>query len=145
MALQLGLLLLCEEVACPLYLRGFRSALGVKRKLKLGRWFRPVLQALRAMKGLRGGAFDLSGRGKLRQTERNLIGEYRMIVEWAMERLSSETHEAAVELACLPDQFRGYDSVKPGNVEPYRGQVLSARRKLAAAWAGRSEVAVVSA
>ena len=82
---------------------------------------------LYALRGLRGTRFDLFGYDKVRRIERQLIGEYRTLIEGALERLSAESYDRAVRLAELPDLIRGYDSVKLANVERFRlavGEIL---------------------
>ncbi|MBM3221097.1 MAG: indolepyruvate ferredoxin oxidoreductase family protein [Candidatus Rokubacteria bacterium] len=98
-------------------------AMGMKTKLKLGTWFEAVFRMLYAMRGLRGGAFDLFGRAEVRQVERALIGEYRALVEKALAGLSPESYERAVKLATLPDVIRGYEEIKLRNVGKFREQV----------------------
>jgi indolepyruvate ferredoxin oxidoreductase len=95
-------------------------ALGLKKKIRLGAWFAPAFRLLRAMKGLRGTAFDPFGRAEVRRVERSLIGEYRQLVETALVRLSPVTHAAAVALAELPDEIRGYEHIKLANVARFR-------------------------
>ena len=97
-------------------------ALGMKRKIRLGSWFRPGFAVLRAMKPLRGTPFDPFGRTRVRRTERGLIVEYRIMIEDALDGLSVETHARAVELAALPDMIRGYEEIKLANVEKYRAR-----------------------
>jgi indolepyruvate ferredoxin oxidoreductase len=97
-------------------------ALGLKRKLKLGAWFAPAFRLLRAMRGLRGTALDPFGRAAVRRVERELPGEYRAWIEAALERLGPSTHDAAVAIADLPDQVRGYEDVKLDSVRRYRQQ-----------------------
>jgi indolepyruvate ferredoxin oxidoreductase len=87
-------------------------ALGMKKKLALGPWFRPALGALRAMKGLRGTPLDPFGYAHVRREERRLIGWYRGLVERALARLTAETAPAVLEIACLPDAIRGYEEIK---------------------------------
>jgi indolepyruvate ferredoxin oxidoreductase len=72
------------------------------------------------MKGLRGTALDPFGYAEVRRVERALIGEYRQLVETALVRLSPVTHGAAVTLAELPDEIRGYEHVKLESVERFR-------------------------
>jgi indolepyruvate ferredoxin oxidoreductase len=62
-------------------------ALGLRKKLRLGMWFAPAFRALRAMKGLRGSSLDVFGYATVRRVERQLIGEYRGLIE-----ASSRTH-----------------------------------------------------
>ena len=51
-------------------------ALGMRRKLKLGAWFLPVLRLLRHGRRLRGTALDPFGYAHVRRVERSLPGEY---------------------------------------------------------------------
>ena len=103
-------------------------ALGMKKKVALGAWFRPVLRALAALKFLRGTPFDVFGYAKVRRIERALIDEYRAIIEEELISLTPERYDTAVELAELPDAIRGYEDVKLENVERFRKAV---RAKLA--------------
>ena len=98
-------------------------ALGLQRKLALGRWFDPVFRVLAALKGLRGTALDPFGRARVRRVERELIGEYQALVDKALVGLSPETHARAVKLASLPDLIRGYEDVKLASVARFRDEV----------------------
>ncbi len=95
-------------------------ALGLDRKLKLGRWFVPVFRLLRAVRRLRGTPLDVFGRTEVRRTERRLVGEYRDLVRVAMDRLDLETHDRVVELCELPDVIRGYEEIKLRSVDRFR-------------------------
>ena len=105
-------------------------ALGLKKKLRLGRWFTPAFALLRSMKGLRGTALDPFGRAEVRRVERALPGEYREMIERALGRLSADTHDLAVELGDLPDMVRGYETVKLDNVARYRESARQLMAKL---------------
>jgi indolepyruvate ferredoxin oxidoreductase len=107
-------------------------ALGLKRKLKLGRWVVPALRLLRALRFLRGSAFDPVGYTKVRRTERALIGEYEQMVGEALGRLSPATHELALEICELPDEIRGYEEIKLRSVERFRTHADELRERLAA-------------
>jgi indolepyruvate ferredoxin oxidoreductase len=95
-------------------------AMGLKKKLSFGTWFRPVFRLLRWGRRLRGTALDPFGRDSIRKLERELIVEYRELIERELSTLSAETHARAVALAKLPDMVRGYEDVKRKNVERYR-------------------------
>ncbi len=95
-------------------------ALGLDRKLKLGRWFVPVFRLLRWMRRLRGTPLDVFGATKVRRTERRLVGEYRDLVRAAIDRLDPDTHARVVELCELPDVIRGYEEIKLRSVERFR-------------------------
>jgi indolepyruvate ferredoxin oxidoreductase len=97
-------------------------ALGLKRKLRLGRWFDGAFRLLVALRRLRGTAFDPFGRAEVRRVERALIGEYRGLVEKSLADLSEATYERAVRLARLPDLIRGYEEIKLRNVRRFRDE-----------------------
>jgi indolepyruvate ferredoxin oxidoreductase len=104
-------------------------ALGLRRKLALGAWFRPALRALARLKFLRGTALDPFGYASMRRLERALIAEYRALVERATETLTSEHYDEAVALAELPDGIRGYEEIKLANVERFRMKVRETEAK----------------
>jgi indolepyruvate ferredoxin oxidoreductase len=97
-------------------------ALGLQRKLKLGRWFDGAFRSLTRMKGLRGTALDPFGRAAVRRVERALPGEYRALVDAALADLSPAGYEKAVALARLPDMIRGYEDIKLRNVARFRDE-----------------------
>ncbi len=87
-------------------------AMGMKKKLKLGAWFRTPLRLLACLKGLRGTAFDPFGYAELRREERALIGWYEQLVRDCLEHANPENLALAQEIAGLPDQIRGYEQIK---------------------------------
>ena len=98
-------------------------ALGLKRKIGLGPLERPALALLKAMRPLRGTPFDLFGYAKVRRLERELVAEYRALMEAELDSLTPGTYERAVQLAQLPDVIRGYEEVKLAAVERFRSEV----------------------
>ncbi len=98
-------------------------ALGLKQKLKLGRWLEPAFHALVRLRRLRGTSLDPFGHARVRRVERALIGEYRLLVEKALTALDVEGYERAVKLARLPDLIRGYEDVKLRSVERFHDEV----------------------
>jgi indolepyruvate ferredoxin oxidoreductase len=98
-------------------------ALGLRGKLKLGKWFDAVFRLLVTFRGLRGTALDPFGYAHVRRVERELIGEYRALVDKALVDLSETGYERAVTLARLPDLIRGYEGIKLGNVKRFRDAV----------------------
>src|SRR5262249_52760326 len=97
-------------------------AWGLRRKLRLGRWIEGPFKLLVALRRLRGTAFDPFGRAALRRLERELIGEYRAMVERTLVDLTPGTHGRAVRVAGLPDLIRGYEEVKLRGVERFRAE-----------------------
>jgi len=105
-------------------------ALGLKKKIRLGSWFRGAFSMLAALKGLRGTAFDIFGYAEVRREERALIGEYCALVERALSTLSPERHDTAVALAELPDMIRGYEAIKLDNVKQFRARAAELAGRL---------------
>jgi indolepyruvate ferredoxin oxidoreductase len=97
-------------------------AMGLERKLKLGPWVLPLLRALRASRRLRGTALDPFGRARVRRVERELIDEYRALIDEAVADLDADNANVVRELAELPDVIRGYEEVKLRNVERFRAR-----------------------
>ena len=115
----------------------FLRALGLRRKLRLGRWFRPVLRALRAARRLRGTPLDPFGHSPVRRLERSLIGEYEELVDAAIAELRPETEADVLALCSLPDVVRGYEGVKLRNVERFRRRAGELLESIAGAAASR--------
>ncbi|MBO4252313.1 indolepyruvate ferredoxin oxidoreductase family protein [Streptomyces griseorubiginosus] len=107
-------------------------ALGMKKKISLGPWSRPVLRVLAASRFLRGTVWDPFGHTEVRRLERELVAEYRDTVAAVAAALTPETHAPAIELAELPDVVRGYEEVKLRNVARYRERLAELSAELLA-------------
>jgi indolepyruvate ferredoxin oxidoreductase len=107
-------------------------ALGLKHKLKLGRWFVPAFRLLYRMRRLRGTRLDPFGPAKVRRVERVLITEYESMVAEALTLLTPDTHDTAAELLELPDVIRGYEEIKLRNVVLYRKRADAILKRLRA-------------
>jgi indolepyruvate ferredoxin oxidoreductase len=109
-------------------------ALGLRRKLRLGRWIEPALWLLARARGLRGTALDPFGGAEVRRLERRLVGWYGGATERALAALTPENHARVVELAALPDGIRGYEGLK---LESARRAMARAEALLGELQAGR--------
>lgn len=96
---------------------GLKKKIGIPEKAG-----NASFRALEKMKRLRGKATDPFGRTAHRQLERELIDEYRAMVDQVLGTLSAETFDTAVEVAELPDIVRGYEDIKEANVEKFRAR-----------------------
>ncbi|MFD0540509.1 DUF6537 domain-containing protein [Actinomadura luteofluorescens] len=110
-------------------------AVGVDRKIALGRTARPAFRALRAMRRLRGTPLDPFGATAQRRAERRLVTGYVAVVNELVAGLDAGAagdgrHESAVRIAELPDMIRGYEDVKTANIARYEESL----RELLAAW-----------
>ena len=102
-------------------------ALGMKTKLRLGEWFTPALRLLARLKGLRGTPLDLFGYAAIRRQERRLIGWYRDQIDELLPALNHENHRVAVTIASLPDNIRGYESVKERFIAETKSELVMLR------------------
>ena len=108
-------------------------AMGLQRKIALGRWFDGAFVGLRAMRRVRGSRADIFGYSRMRRLERELIAEYRASIEAALPLLRADTQPLVVAIAALPDLIRGYEEIKLANVERYRAELEALQAQLSAA------------
>jgi len=107
------------NLAPPLFSRRDPET-GHLKKREFGAWMGTAFGILAKFKGLRGTSFDPFGYTAERRMERGLIDHYEAQMRVVAAALTPENHAAAVELASLPAQIRGYGHVKEGNVEKVR-------------------------
>ncbi|MFL6574763.1 MAG: indolepyruvate ferredoxin oxidoreductase family protein, partial [Burkholderiales bacterium] len=93
---------------------------GEPRKMRFGGWMKGVFKVLSRLKFLRGTAFDPFGHTEERRMERELIREYEHTVEQILASLNAQNHAAALQLASLPEEIRGFGHIKKRNVETAR-------------------------
>ena len=106
----------------------FMRRMGMDKKIGLGRSGDMAFAVLSRMKRFRGGALDVFGRTAHRRMERDLIDEYRAMIDRALATLSQGDDTAyarAVEIANLPDIIRGYEEIKENNVEQFRARAAA--------------------
>ncbi|WP_019873875.1 indolepyruvate ferredoxin oxidoreductase family protein [Sporichthya polymorpha] len=102
-------------------------ALGLQRKIPVPeRVADPAFRALVRARRLRGTRWDPFGRAEVRRVERELVAEYRTGIERLLSGLSPAALAAAVEIAGLPDEVRGYEEIKLANVARYRERLAGA-------------------
>ncbi|MEM7126746.1 MAG: indolepyruvate ferredoxin oxidoreductase family protein [Chloroflexota bacterium] len=101
------------------------KALGMERKISVGGWFNPIFRLLTKLKWLRRTPLDIFGYDHVRRVERELIPEYRNLIQEILPKAQKDTsaYEQAVTLASLPDMIRGYDEVKLDRVKQFRAEV----------------------
>jgi len=81
-----------------------------------------ALRWLAKLKFLRGGALDVFGKTAERRLERELVAEYERDITAMLSRLGASNLDAAVALAGLPEQIRGFGHIKLRSVEAARKQ-----------------------
>jgi indolepyruvate ferredoxin oxidoreductase len=108
-------------------------ALGLKKKMKLGGWFRVPLRALARLQWLRGTPFDPFGYAGVRREERALIAWYEQIVRDCLDRATPETIGLVQQIVALPDQIRGYERIKLESARKTRALAVAKLAELSAA------------
>ncbi len=114
---------------------------GRPAKRAFGAWIERAYPLLAKARFLRGTPFDPFGRTAERRMERALIAQYEADMDAVLPVVTPETHEAAVALAALPEQIRGFGPVKEASVamaEKRREELLSVIRS---GGAGRRQAA----
>ncbi|GAB5458772.1 MAG: indolepyruvate ferredoxin oxidoreductase family protein [Henriciella sp.] len=91
-------------------------------KIAFGGWMRYGFKALAKFKALRGTWLDPFGYSHERREERAMIKEYEAIIELVAEHLSDETSITISALLNLPDEVRGYGTVKEANIQKMRAR-----------------------
>jgi indolepyruvate ferredoxin oxidoreductase len=90
---------------------------GHLKKKAYGPWMLKAFGVLAKLKGLRGGPLDIFGRSEERRMERQLRDDYLAQIEEVMlPKLNADNHGAAVELASLAQEVRGFGHVKEAAV-----------------------------
>ncbi len=121
------------HLAPPLFAK--RNDQGLLVKKKFGPWMLSAFKILARLKGLRGTAFDVFGKTQERRQERGLVREYFQMMDEFAQTLTEQNLAAAIELASLPDDIRGFGHVKEKNLQTAqarRGVLLDNYRNVAA-------------
>ena len=95
-------------------------------KQQFGPWMRSAFGWLTTFKGSRGGLLDIFGKTEERRQERQMIEDYVQEPDDICAVLNPANHAAAVALASVPDEIRGYGHVKEESVA--EAKVLLQRR-----------------
>jgi indolepyruvate ferredoxin oxidoreductase len=101
---------------------------GELQKRQFGAWMLPAFKILAKLKGLRGGALDIFGKTNERRQERKMIEDYIGLLDQIATSLDAANHAAAVKLASVPDEIRGYGHVKVKSIAA--AKALEAQRLL---------------
>jgi indolepyruvate ferredoxin oxidoreductase len=121
-----------EFYLAPSWLAKADPVTGEPRKRRFGPWMLKAFGVLAGFKFLRGTALDLFGYSEERKLERELIAEYEATVDLLIKELKPSNYTAAVALAELPEQIRGYGPVKERALAKVREQEKQLRNRLTA-------------
>ncbi|MBM6594857.1 indolepyruvate ferredoxin oxidoreductase family protein [Microvirga pudoricolor] len=106
-------------LAPPVFARRDKRT-GELKKRGYGPWIFPAFKMLARFRRVRGTFVDPFGHTAERKMERALIADYRETIGQVLKELTSENHHAAVAIASLPQDIRGYGHVKDKAVHQVR-------------------------
>jgi len=106
--------------------------IGVRRKVRLGPWFRPAMIVLARLKFLRGTPLDPFGRLPSRREERELVDWYLSLLDQILPKMRSENLSIAADILSLPNEIRGYEQIKSGSAATAKARVRELLGSLAA-------------
>ncbi len=116
-------------------------ATGRPAKLRFGPWAMALFPLLARLKILRGTRLDPFGRSAERRLERQLIADYRALIEGLLPRLSAANLKTAEALAALPEAIRGFGPVKEESIARARAR----QAELLAAFDGNVQLVATGA
>jgi indolepyruvate ferredoxin oxidoreductase len=87
-------------------------ATGHLKKRAYGPWVLSVMRLLAGLRGLRGSWLDPFGRTAERRLERRLAQMYLSMVDALLPKLTAGNHAAAVKLAGIASEVRGFGHIK---------------------------------
>ncbi|MDA0237857.1 MAG: indolepyruvate ferredoxin oxidoreductase family protein [Proteobacteria bacterium] len=103
------------HLAPPLFAKK-DSETGHLKKKEFGPWVFGVFKVLSGLKFLRGTVFDVFGWTAERKMERQLIEDYRLLVEEIADTVDQTNIEVAKKLLFLPEEIRGFGHIKEASV-----------------------------
>jgi indolepyruvate ferredoxin oxidoreductase len=106
--------------APPTLLKPSKANGGALAKKAFGPWMLHGLRVLSKLRFLRGTAFDPFGRTAERRAERVLIEEYEQTIDELLKTLDKENLSLMTEIACVPEEIRGYGHVKERHLHAAR-------------------------
>jgi indolepyruvate ferredoxin oxidoreductase len=118
-----------------------RNAKGELVKRSFGGYMLPLFGWMTRFKGLRNTPFNVFGYSAERRMERQLIGDYRQLVERVLAGLTARNLAAANEIVRLFEDIKGFGHVKQRNYDA----VMSKSRQLMNEYESRPPLAGVAA
>ena len=119
-----GTLGLTFHLAPPLFSK--KNTQGNLVKSAYGSWVWQALRVLAKLKRLRGTKLDPFGWTAERRMERQLIVEYRKLIQTLLDGLNADNVSQATEIAALALHIRGFGHVKDAAITHYRRKISEA-------------------
>lgn len=109
----------------PPIIPGLDKATGRPKKREFGPWIFTLFRMLSKLKRLRGTGLDLFGYFPERKMERNLIQEYRTMIEKIVPDILPHNVDQSILIASAAQEIAGYGVVKEESVKAYRSKLES--------------------
>jgi indolepyruvate ferredoxin oxidoreductase len=107
-------------------------ATGEPKKRSYGPSVLRLFRLLAKFRFLRGTPFDPFGYSIERRTERQLIADYRALIDTILDDLTPANHATAVALASIPEKIRGYGPVKQRHLKAAKAEEATLREQFKA-------------
>jgi indolepyruvate ferredoxin oxidoreductase len=104
-------------------------ATGEPKKISYGPRMLTAFRILSKFRFLRGTLFDPFGHSGERRMERQLIADYRGLIDMLIAELTPANHAAAVGLASIPEKIRGYGPVKQRHLTVAKAEEAALREQ----------------
>jgi len=108
------------------------DASGRPKKREFGPWMLNAFKLLQHFKFLRGTPFDPIGYTRERRMERQLIVDYRVLIDSVVTKLRADNLAVALEIAGAAKEIAGYGPVKDAAVERYEVRLQELLRQFEA-------------
>ena len=95
---------------------------GRPRKIALGPYTEKVMRGLATARGLRGTWLDIFGWQAERREEKRLLHDFEQALNDIATHLDTKNYEAALALAQLPLEVRGFGHVKAATIQRYEAE-----------------------
>jgi len=112
-----GTLRLTFHLAPPLIAERDPVTGALTKRAYDGRRMMAAMKVLAGLRGLRGTPLDVFRVSEERRMQRHLLADYRVLVDMMLSGLTPQNHAAAVDLAALPLEMRGFGHVLERNVK----------------------------
>ena len=96
---------------------------GRPLKREFGSWVLPLFKVMKKFKGLRGTPFDIFGYTTERKFERQLIIDYKALMNEVVDRVEQGNLDIAIQIAMAAYDIRGYGPVKEVSIEEYNAKI----------------------
>ena len=101
-----------------------RDTTGRLQKKEYGSWMLKAMTVLARLRFLRGSVLDIFGYSAERKADREVLAQYRSMIDTLLNDLTTDRLTLATDIANLPDQLRGYGHIREQSLQEYESHRL---------------------